>query len=189
MHNNNKYEITRATNDGLSHNGIDELSTILVNDIRKLIDSGKSRVAQAVNQELVILYWNIGNRIRQDVLKDIRAEYGKQVISTLANHLTLQYGRGFSDKNLFRMVTFTEAFPTYEIVSTLSRQLSWSHFVELLLVKDPLELQFYTEMCRKEQWSVRTLRSKIDGMLYQRTALYLLINLHRPIGAPALPPI
>ena len=69
------------------------------------------------------------------------------------------------------MIRFAEAFPTPEIVSTLSRQLSWSHFVEIIPLDDPLKRDFYAEMCRVERWSVRTLRDKIGGMLFERTAL------------------
>ncbi len=67
------------------------------------------------------------------------------------------------------MVRFAEIFPEGKIVSTLSRQLSWSHFVEIIPLKDDLQRNFYAEMCRIERWSVRTLRKKIDGMLYERT--------------------
>ncbi len=81
------------------------------------------------------------------------------------------YGRGISPANLARMVRLVENFPSFEILSTLLTKLSWSHFLELLPIKDALERDFYTEMCRIERWSVRTLRSKIGGMLFQRTAL------------------
>jgi len=69
------------------------------------------------------------------------------------------------------MVRFAEAFPDEAIVATLSQQLSWSHIVALLPVKEPLAREFYAEMCRVERWSVRTLRQKIGGMLFERTAL------------------
>lgn len=101
----------------------------------------------------------------------MRAEYGKRVIPRLSKELTALYGRGFGQVNLSRMVQLADLYPTWEILSTLSKELSWSHFVELLSIKEALELRFYTEMCRIERWSVRTLRAKIDGMLYQRTAL------------------
>ena len=70
------------------------------------------------------------------------------------------------------MVRFSEAFPDGQTVQTLSAQLSWSHFVEIIRQKDPLKREFYTEMCRVENWSVRTLRDKIGGMLFERTALF-----------------
>jgi predicted nuclease of restriction endonuclease-like (RecB) superfamily len=81
------------------------------------------------------------------------------------------YGKGFTVDNLFRMIQLAEVFPAREIVGTLSRQLGWSHFLLLLPVKDDLKREFYAEMCRVERWSVRTLREKVGGMLYERTAL------------------
>ena len=69
------------------------------------------------------------------------------------------------------MIQFVEAFPDAEIVASLMRQLSWTHFIELFPLKDPLKREFYAEMCRIERWSVRLLRQKIDGMLFERTAL------------------
>lgn len=82
-----------------------------------------------------------------------------------------EFGRGFETSNLSRMVRFAEVFPDREIVATLSQQLSWSHFRELLPLEKPLQREFYLEMCRIEGWSVRTLRGRVDSMLYERTAL------------------
>jgi predicted nuclease of restriction endonuclease-like (RecB) superfamily len=83
----------------------------------------------------------------------------------------VEQGRGFSTKNLRHMVRFAEAFPDVEIVSTLSRQLAWSHFLEIIYIKDNLKRDFYAEMCRLECWSVRTLRQLASSMLFERTAL------------------
>src|SRR4051812_14247821 len=113
--------------DGAQDKQISELTNTLVTDIRNLIDSGKARVAQTVNQELVLLYWRIGVRIRQSVLHDARAEYGKQIMVTLASTLTLEYGRGFNGSALSRMVKLAEMFPSSEILATVSQELSWSH--------------------------------------------------------------
>jgi len=143
----------------------------LVSDIGRLIESARQHVAQATNAALTILYWQIGARIRRDVLKERRSEYGAEVVSALGRRLEARYGRGFGEKNLRRMVQFAEVFSDAEIVVTLSRQLGWSHFMALIPLKDPLKRDFYAEMSRVEQWSVRTLRQKIDGMLYERTAL------------------
>jgi predicted nuclease of restriction endonuclease-like (RecB) superfamily len=85
--------------------------------------------------------------------------------------LVKEFGTGFSEKNLRRMVQFAEAFPEEQIVVTLSRQLGWSHFVAIIPLDDNLKRDFYAEMCRIERWSVRTLRQKISGMLFERTAL------------------
>jgi predicted nuclease of restriction endonuclease-like (RecB) superfamily len=143
----------------------------LVLELRELIDTARSRVAQTVNAELVMLHWHIGDRIRRDILKEERANYGEQVIEAVSQVLTNEYGRGFSRKSLLHMVRFGETFPTLEIVSTLSRQLAWSHFLEIIYLKDSLQRDFYAEMCRLEHWTVRTLRAKVQGMLYERTAI------------------
>lgn len=143
----------------------------LVADLRQMIDESRQVVAQAVNSALVWLYWNIGKRIREDVLQKQRAEYGEQIVSALGRELMAEYGRGSSRRNLFNMIRFAEAFPEAEIVQTLSAQLSWSHFVLLLPFDDPLQREFYAEMCRAERWSTRTLQKKIGGMLFERTAL------------------
>lgn len=144
---------------------------ILFNDIKTLIESSRTRVALSVNSEMVILYWQIGERIRKDILGQERAEYGKKVIDKLSVKLIHEYGRGFSRPNLFHMVRFSEVFPDNQIVYTLCRQLSWSHFRHLIYIEDPLSLDFYTQMCQIERWSVRILARKIQGMLYERTAI------------------
>ena len=143
----------------------------LLADLRDLIERTRLQVATTVNRELVGLYWQVGHRIGADLLDDGRAAYGEQIVSTLSRELIADYGRGFSRPNLHRMIRFAQAFPDPEKVSTLSTRLSWSHFTELLLVKEPLARDFYIEMCRVERWSVRTLRSKVGGMLFERTAL------------------
>jgi len=147
------------------------ISGDLIGDIRALIETARQNVAVTVNAGLTILYWQIGNRIRQDILKEKRAKYGKKIVATLSQELIKEYGNGFSYTALTRMVRFSELFPDTQIVATLSQQLSWSHFKEILPLKKPLQRDFYAEMCRIERWSVRTLRKKIDGMLYERTAI------------------
>ncbi|MCD6310969.1 MAG: DUF1016 family protein [Elusimicrobia bacterium] len=143
----------------------------LVADIHKMIDETRSSVAATVNTGLTMLYWKIGQRVNDEVLVNKRAGYGEEILATLSQELTTQYGRGFSYSALTRMCYFAEVFPDNAIVVTLSRQLSWSHFVEIIPVKEPLAREFYAEMCRVERWSVRTLRGKIDSMLFERTAL------------------
>lgn len=144
---------------------------VLLHDIRRLIEETRSTVAVTVNSALTMLYWQVGKRINEEVLKGERGEYGEQIVSTLSRQLTLDYGEGFSAKNIRHMIRFADVFTDEEIVSTLRRQLGWSHFKEIIYRKDPLSRDFYAEMCRIERWSVRTLRRKIDSMLYERTAL------------------
>ncbi len=143
----------------------------LLGEVREMILSVRQQVATAVNAALTMLYWQVGTRIRRDILKEQRAEYGAEIVATLSQQLSAEFGPGWSRFNLSRMVRFAEIFPDLEIVATLSRQLGWSHFKEFIPLKDDLKRDFYAEMCRMERWSVRTLRQKIDGMLYERTAL------------------
>jgi predicted nuclease of restriction endonuclease-like (RecB) superfamily len=150
---------------------LEPVPAALVSDICLLIESARRRAAATINSELTRLYWRIGARIRTEVLGTARAAYGEQVIAALAQKLTRVYGRGFSEKSLRRMVQIAEAFPEEQIVVTLSRQLTWSHFLALIPLEKPLARAFYTEMCRVERWSVRALRRQIDSMLYERTAL------------------
>jgi predicted nuclease of restriction endonuclease-like (RecB) superfamily len=143
----------------------------LLADVRELILAAREGVARTVNAALTFLYWEVGNRISVDILKRKRADYGEEIVQTLSAQLEAEFGRGFSRRNLFSMVAFAEAFPDRKIVQTLSAQLGWSHFKEIIPLQDGLKRDFYAEMCRIERWSVRTLRRKIGGMLFERTAL------------------
>ncbi|MDA1049022.1 MAG: PDDEXK nuclease domain-containing protein [Planctomycetota bacterium] len=124
-----------------------------------------------MNSALVWLNWGIGKRIREEVLQEERAEYGQQIVSAVGRQLNAEFGRGFSEKSLWHMIRFAEVFPDEEIVSALRRELSWTHFKQIVYLNDPLKRDFYAEMCRIERWSTRTLQKKIGGMLFERTAL------------------
>ncbi len=143
----------------------------LLGDIRGLIEESRQQVATTVNVGITLLYWNIGQRIHSEVLKFERAEYGKQILATLSQELQRDYGEGFSVAGLSRMMSLVNAFPDLKVIAHLCRKVSWSHFREIIPLKDPLQRDFYAEMCRIETWSVRTLRDKIDSMLFERTAL------------------
>jgi len=140
-------------------------------DVRNMIEQTREGVARTVNAGLTLLYWRIGKRIQTEVLRNDRADYGKEILQTLSAKLTAEFGSGFSHRNLGYMTTFAEQFSEFSIVATLSQQLAWSHFKEIIPFKDPLQRDFYSEMCRLEKWSVRTLRKKIDSMLFERTAI------------------
>jgi predicted nuclease of restriction endonuclease-like (RecB) superfamily len=140
-------------------------------EVRELILAARQQVAQVVNAGLTVLYWQIGTRIRQDILGKKRAEYGAEIVAALGRQLEAEFGRGFGARNLFRMLRFAEVFPDPRIVSALRTQLGWTHFRQIIAMGDPLKRDFYAEMCRLEQWSTRTLEKKIQSMLYERTAL------------------
>lgn len=145
--------------------------TTLFTNIRQLIEESKQRVAVAVNTTMSRLYWRIGFQINKDVLQNSRAEYGAQIVRDLALRLNSEFGKGWSEKQLRHCIQFAKAFPEESIVSTLWRQLSWSHFKLVLYIDDPLKREFYLEMCKLEKWSVRTFGERIQSMLYERTAI------------------
>ncbi len=144
----------------------------LVDDLRQIINQTRNRVAVNVNAELTLMYWHIGERINREVLGNERAEYGKQIVATVSQQLQMEYGdKGFEKSSITRMMKFARLFPNYQIVATLSRQLQWSHFVEVIPIKDDLQREFYLTLAASERWSIRQLRKEIDGMLYEHTAI------------------
>ena len=144
----------------------------LIGDLRQIIEQARNRVAFTVNSELTMMYWHIGERINREVLDNQRADYGKQIVATVSRQLQEEYGvKGFDEKNIRRMMQFAQSFPDFQIVAPLARQLSWSHFLIVMPIKDELKREFYLTMAASERWSKRTLLSKIDGMLYERTAI------------------
>lgn len=147
------------------------LAKPLLADVRELILAAREAVSRTINTGLTLLYWEIGTRIRRDILKEKRAEYGQQILSALSAKLEAEFGRGFGERNLARMVKFAEAFPDPNILTALRTKLGWTHFRHIIYLEDPLQRDFYAEMCRMENWSTRTLAHKISSMLYERTAL------------------
>lgn len=144
----------------------------LIKDLRQIIEQARGHVAATANYELTMMYWHIGERINHEVLGNQRAEYGKQIVASVSRQLQQEYNiKGFDEKNIRRMMQFTSLFPDSQIVATVSRQLSWSHFVEVLPLKDDLQREFYLTLAASEKWSVRKLRKEIDGMLFERTAI------------------
>ena len=143
----------------------------LLDDVRLLVRQARERMAVAVNSELTLLYWHLGKRIRQDLLSETRATYGQRILATLSQELTHEFGKGFAVSNLSRMMTFAEDFPDVKEVQGLANTLTWSHFIEILPQEDPLKRAFYLELCRLHRWSVRTLRERVRGMLFERTSL------------------
>ena len=139
--------------------------------VRQLIDAARGHVATTVNSTLTQLYWQVGQKIATDMLTDGRAAYGQEILPTLSAKLVPTYGKGFSQRNLARMVRFAEFFPDLQTVATMSQHLGWSHIVEILPLKQPLEREFYAEMCRMERWPVRILRERIASQLYLRSAI------------------
>lgn len=144
----------------------------LIQDIRKIIEQARGHVASTANYTLSMMYWHIGERVNAEVLKNKRAEYGKKIVASLSRQLREEYGaKGFDEKNIRRMMQFAQEFPKEQIVASVMRQLSWTHILQVLPIKNELQREFYLTLATSERWSVRQLRKEIDGMLYERTAI------------------
>lgn len=146
-------------------------SDSLFKSVIKLIEESRSRTALEINSEITLLYWNIGKYIREDILKNNRADYGQRIVESLSERLTNQYGRGWSKRHLHNCLRFTEAFPHEQIVHALRTQLSWTHIRSLIPIEDELKRNFYIELSKIEKWSTRQLDERIQSMLYERTAI------------------
>ncbi len=146
-------------------------TTLLIKDLRGFIDAARQRVAQQVNAELSQLYWHVGQRLLQEALGGERAEYGKQVVASVSRQLTLEYGKGWSEKQLWHCLRVAESFPDEAILSAVWRELSWTHIKTLAYVDDTLKRSFYTQICMLEHWSVRQLQERMQSLLFERTAI------------------
>ena len=144
----------------------------LIRDLRQIIEQARVHVAATANYELTMMYWHIGERINREVLGNVRADYGKQIVSAVSTQLQAEYGKkGLEPRSIWRMMQFAQEFPNEQIVSAVSTKLTWSHIIEILPLKDDLQREFYLTLAASERWSVRQLRKEIDGMLFERTAI------------------
>ena len=132
-----------------------ELEEKMYNEIKDLIESSRKRVVTFVNIEKVTLYWNIGKNIVTNFQKgNVRAKYGTHLLENLFIRLNAKYGSSYSKRNLERMRKFYLCYP---IATTLLTQLSWSHYLELLKVKEEPIRSFYMQECINSRWGYREL--------------------------------
>lgn len=151
---------------------LDQTQNNLYVDICTLVEEARNYVATTANATMTLMYWKIGKRLSIELTENQESKYGKQILSQLATKLQMQFGeRGFQEKNIRRMIQFAQIYTDEQIVVSLIRQLSWTHFIALIPIKDSLKRDFYALMCQTERWNVKTLRMKIDGMLFERTAI------------------
>lgn len=143
----------------------------LLEDVRHLINEARGRAVIAVNAEQTLLYWQVGQRINQEVLNDTRAAYGKQVLNHLAQNLELEYGSGWSAAHLRHCLQFAKIFADDQILYAVRIKLNWTKIRTLIFIKDDLKRSFYTQMATLERWSSRQLQERIQSQLFERTAL------------------
>ena len=133
--------------------------TKLYNDVCSLIENTRQRLATTINAEACTLHWQIGKRIKEDVLFNKRADYGKQVIKNLAVALTERYGKGWSDRKLLHCIRAAYTFSEDQIVYAVRTQLTWTHLRSIMFIDNQLKREFYIEMCRLEHWNTRKLNA------------------------------
>lgn len=143
----------------------------LYQDVCQIIEGSRSRIAITANAEICMMNWYIGKRIKEDVLFNQRAEYGKEIVKKLAALLTERYGKGWSDRKLLHCIRSAYTFTEDEIVYAVRTQLTWTHLRSLMFLEDELKRAFYMEMIRLEHWDTRTLDEKINSLLYERSVL------------------
>ena len=143
----------------------------LLKDLRHIIEQGKQQAVAQVNSALVLVYWQVGKRINEDILQHERATYGKQIVANISTQLAEQYGKSFQVKNLRRMMQFAEVFPDVKIVVPVARQLSWSHFIILIPIKDAAKRAFYLQKASEGSWGKRELRRQIERKAYERNEI------------------
>ena len=143
----------------------------LLSELSQLIEQSQRQVVAQTNSTLTLLFWQIGKLINQNILQYKRAEYGKQIVPTVSAQLEKVYGRSFAEKNVRRMMQFAEIFSDYQIVVTLSRQLSWSHFLAILPLKKEDARLFYAQQSVSENWGIRQLREQISSKGYERAGI------------------
>ncbi|MFJ1351956.1 YhcG family protein [Capnocytophaga canimorsus] len=144
------------------------LNKNLLSELSVLIENGQQQIVYYANSTLTLVFWQVGKRINEDVLNNERATYGKRIVPMIANELESKYGRNFTEKNIRRMMQFAEVFPDFQIVVTLSRQLSWSQFLVLIPLKNHEARMFYAELTANESLSVRDLRKQITTKAFER---------------------
>ena len=153
-------------------NGLDKRDSLdIVQEISALIEESKQQVVRTANSALTLLFWQVGNRINEEVLKNERAPYGKQIVATVSAQLELKYGRNFNEKNVRRMMKFANEFSDLEILPPLAAKLSWSHFIELFPLKSMESKIYYAQNSIFHNWGKRELRNQISRKSFERNEI------------------
>ncbi len=143
----------------------------LIEEISILIENSQQDVIKTANSTLTMLFWQVGKRINDEILQNNRAQYGKHIISQVANALALKYGRNFTEKNLRRMMQFAVEYPDFQIVAPLARQLTWSHFLLLIPLKSAESKLYYAQHTMANQWGKRELKNQIERKSFERNEI------------------
>ena len=150
---------------------LETVSDHLYDGVTSIIDKARTQVAVYVNTHVSMTFWSVGKYIIEDMDYQTYSAYGKKIIATLSQRLTTRYGKGYTYSALTRMMKVARIYSNREMFAMLSQTLSWSHFLELITIKDPTKRLFYQQMDIAERWSVQQLRDKQDEMAYERSLI------------------
>ncbi len=150
---------------------ISESSQELFNKISAMIEQTRVEVFSHANTSKTFLFWHIGRTINENILEEKRADYGKQIVSSLATQLQKGYGRSFERRNLQRMMQFARQFPDFEIVSSVTTQLSWTHIIEILPLESEEAKLYYLSESARSSLSVRDMRKMIERKSFERAGI------------------
>jgi predicted nuclease of restriction endonuclease-like (RecB) superfamily len=150
---------------------IDQVSDHLFEGVTEIIDDARTKVAVYVNAQASMTFWNVGKYIIDDLEYQTYSAYGQKILATLSQRLTNRYGKGYTYSALTRMMKVARLYGDREMFATLSQTLTWSHFIELITIKDDTKRLFYQQMGIAEHWSVTQLREKQDEMAYERSLI------------------
>ena len=171
MNNSDKRQRAKRRNDVVEKGAMPGGERTLFADLKELVASARRRVAAAANSEIVLLHWNVGKRVKEEILGNKRAAYGKEIVKKVSAFLTEEFGKGWGERTVLHCIRSAYAFSEAQIVYAARIQLGWTHLRSIMFLDDPVKRQFYLTMCAHEHWSARQLDVKIDGMLYERTAI------------------
>jgi len=143
----------------------------LFNEVSNIISNARISTSRAINSNMLAMYWEIGKIVKTEIMNDNRAIYGEQLVNELSTDLISTYGRGYSRRNIFNMIKIYETFPDFAIVQSLTAQLSVTHLLEIIKIKEPIKREFYLTICVNENWNVKILKDRINSMLYERTLI------------------
>ena len=150
---------------------LQQIGARIKDGVGHIIEQAKHTTAIYLNSEVSMTYWRIGKYIAGELDALGNDRYGSKIVATVSRQLTERYGKGYTRTAIIRMVKVARDYPDEKIAATLSHQLTWSHFVELVTISEPTKRLFYQQLSIVNHWSVRQLREQEDAMAYERSLI------------------
>lgn len=150
---------------------VHQVTDHLYEGVTDIIDNARTQVSVYVNAHASMTFWSVGKYIIDDMEYRTYSAYGQKILATLSQRLMARYGKGYTYSALTRMLKVARMYNDKEMFAKLSQTLTWSHFIELITIKDDTKRLFYQQMGIAEHWSVTQLRAKQDEMAFERSLI------------------